>query len=358
MMNILMAPILGALCAVSGDTGSLVLQADVVHAPGGAIENGRILIRAGKIEAIGQDIEVPADGHLVELEGHITAGLVAMGDQTGLKGEQLDSTRQIMDGADLVLGYDKQDKGWAAFLEAGVTAVLLTPKSGALVGGRTAVVKPEGAVVQRRAHLHLCFSSAAFKHGVAPTSYPGALSMLEERMESPTGGFALLGQGLGVLLEVKTRAEALRAVAFAQRHGLKGALTGVTRAGDIADEILASGLGVILPPIGPGADPRFAASVVALGKKKIPMAFALDASKRSPHALRVSAVRCVQAGLDRDLAMMALTSGAGVIAGAPVGSLAVGRDADLVLWSGDPLDLSSQVERVWIEGKQVHGDDE
>jgi hypothetical protein len=104
MMNILMAPILGALCAVSGDTGSLVLQADVVHAPGGAIENGRILIRAGKIEAIGQDIEVPADGHLVELEGHITAGLVSMGDQTGLKGEQLDSTRQIMDGADLVLG--------------------------------------------------------------------------------------------------------------------------------------------------------------------------------------------------------------------------------------------------------------
>jgi hypothetical protein len=357
-MNILIAPILSALCAVSGDTGSLVLQAEVVHGPDGPIEDGRILIRDGKIEAIGAGLELPEDGHLIELEGHLSAGLVAMGDQTGLKGEALDSTRQIMDGADLAFGYDKTDDGWGAFLEAGVTAVLLTPKPGALVGGRTAVVKPAGAMVQRRAHLHVCFSNAAFKSGVAPTSYPGAISMLEQRMETPTGGFALLGKGLGVLLAAKTRAEGLRAVAFAKRHGLTGALTGVSRAGDLADELHDAGLGVILPPIGAAADPRVAASAAILGKKDIPLAFSLGATNRSPHALRISALRCMKAGLARDAAWKALTSGAGEIANAPVGSLAVGRAADMVLWSGDPLDLTSQVERVWIEGKQVHGDDD
>jgi imidazolonepropionase-like amidohydrolase len=66
----------------------------------------------------------------------------------------------------------------------------------------------------------------------------------------------------------------------------------------------------------------------------------------------------MKAGLAREAAWKALTSGAGEIANAPVGSLAVGRAADMVLWSGDPLDLTSQVERVWIEGKQVHGDDD
>ena len=357
-MNILVAPILGVLCAASVDSGSLVLQADVVHGPEGPIEDGRILIRDGKVAAIGEGLELPDDGHLIELEGHLSAGLVAMGDQTGLKGEELDSTRQVMDGADLVFGYDKTAKEWQAFLEAGVTAVLLTPKPGALVGGRTAVIKPAGAVVQRRAHLHVCFSSAAFKRGVAPASYPGAISILEERMAAPVGGFALVSQGLGVLLIAETRSEALRAVAFARRHGLKGALSGVSRAGDLADEIHAAGLGVILPPIAAAADPRVAASAAALGKKKIPLSFSLGAAKRSPHALRLSAVRCIQAGLDRDAAWKALTSGAGEIANAPVGSLAVGNDGDLVLWSGDPLDLASRVERVWIEGKQVHGDDD
>ena len=355
-MNILVAPILGALCAASVDSGSLVLQADVVHGPDGPIENGRILIRDGKVAAIGEGLELPDDGHLIELEGHLSAGLVAMGGQTGLKGEDLDSTRQIMDGADLAFGYDKTAKEWQAFLEAGVTAVLLTPKPGALVGGRTAVIKPAGAVVQRRAHLHVCFSSDAFKLGVAPTSYPGAISMLEERMAAPEGGFALVSKGLGVLPAAQTRSEALRAVAFAQRHSLKGALSGVSRAGDLADEIHAASLGVILPPIPAAADPRVAASAVALGNKKIPLSFSLGA--RSPHALRLSAVRCIQAGLDRGAAWKALTSGAGEIANAPVGSLDVGHDADLVLWSGDPLDLASRVERVWIEGKQVHGDDD
>ena len=171
-MNILIAPILSALCAVSGDTGSLVLQAEVVHGPDGPIEAGRILIRDGKIEAIGAGLELPGDGHLIELEGHLSAGLVAMGDQTGLKGEALDSTRQIMDGADLAFGYDKTDDGWGAFLEAGVTAVLLTPKPGALVGGRTAVVKPAGAMVQRRAPLACVFLKCRLQERCCPYKLP------------------------------------------------------------------------------------------------------------------------------------------------------------------------------------------
>ena len=149
----------------------------MVHTADAAIENGRVVIRDGRIEAVGPDVGVGE--RLIEVEGHLTAGMVVLGDRTSLGAEARDETRQVMDTADLVHGYDAESKDWAPFLEAGVTAVLLTPEAGALVGGRTAVVKPGGAVMSPRAHLDLCFSTAAFRDGVAPSSYPGALAMLE-----------------------------------------------------------------------------------------------------------------------------------------------------------------------------------
>jgi imidazolonepropionase-like amidohydrolase len=65
----------------------------------------------------------------------------------------------------------------------------------------------------------------------------------------------------------------------------------------------------------------------------------------------------VREGLDPVTAWKALTSDAARIAGVAdrVGRLAAGLDADFVLWSGDPLDLTSSVEAVFVDGVQVHG---
>lgn len=345
----------GALAPAPAD-GAVVVQATTVHTPSATIENGRVLIRDGKIEAIGAD--VGAGVRTIEVEGHLTAGIVALGDRTSLGDEARDETRQVMDTADLVHGFDAESKDWAPFLAAGVTAVLLTPEPGALVGGRTAVVKPGGSVMHPRAHLDICFSSAAFQDGIPPSSYPGALAMLEEHMAAASGGFGLVKGGLPVHLAASTRAEGLRAIAFAQRHGLKGALSGVRRAGDLAPELTEAGLAVILPPLGLGADPRHAASAVALAKAGVPMGFSLDATKASPTSLRFSAAQCVRAGMEPAAAWSALTHQAGAISGTTAGTLAAGSDADLVLWSGHPLDLTSRVERVWIDGALVHGGDD
>src|SRR5690606_4662090 len=63
----------------------------------------------------------------------------------------------------------------------------------------------------------------------------------------------------------------------------------------------------------------------------------------------------VKEGMDRDAALRAVTINPAEVMGVAdrVGSLAVGKDADLVLWSGDPLDLQSRTLRVWIEGREV-----
>jgi imidazolonepropionase-like amidohydrolase len=64
----------------------------------------------------------------------------------------------------------------------------------------------------------------------------------------------------------------------------------------------------------------------------------------------------VKAGLDRDVALAALTINPAQILGLDdrVGALAPGLDGDVVVWSGDPLDVYARTERVFIEGREVY----
>jgi imidazolonepropionase-like amidohydrolase len=64
----------------------------------------------------------------------------------------------------------------------------------------------------------------------------------------------------------------------------------------------------------------------------------------------------VREGMDRDAALRAVTLNPAAVLGVQdrVGSLTPGKDADVVLWSGDPLDLQSRVLRVWVDGREVY----
>ena len=86
-----------------------------------------------------------------------------------------------------------------------------------------------------------------------------------------------------------------------------------------------------------------------------PVAFALDAPAHPPSALRLSAAMAIDAGADRAAVWRALTSDAAKIAGVDerVGTLERGKDADFVLWSGDPLSLTSRVEAVYVDGERA-----
>jgi len=68
----------------------------------------------------------------------------------------------------------------------------------------------------------------------------------------------------------------------------------------------------------------------------------------------------VKEGLDRETALRAITINPARVLGLAdrIGSVAVGKDADLVLWSGDPLDVMHRARRVFIGGREVyHYDD-
>ena len=72
--------------------------------------------------------------------------------------------------------------------------------------------------------------------------------------------------------------------------------------------------------------------------------------------LITQAALAVREGMDRDAALRAVTINPARVLGVEerVGSLSPGKDADVVLWSGDPLDLQSRVLRTWIDGVEVY----
>lgn len=339
---------------------ALAIRADkLLLGDGRAVEKGVILIEDGVIRAAGADVDVPADAVVVEHKGFASAGLIALHGYTGAPGEMRDSTRTVLPGAEVAYGFDPAHSDFADALKAGITSLVLTPPPQSLCGGISAVVKTAlRRVVRKDAQLSLGFSAQCLRDDRFPTSYSGALAELERLLEKSEGPFSLAARGkLPVILEVSSKEEVARAAAFAKRHDLAGAIFGAAWAGEVADAIKDAGLAVVCGPIDPGAPRRDLRSVLALVKAGIPIGFALESPWRHPATLRVGAAMCVREGLDPAAAWKALTSDAARIAGVAdrVGRLDRGLDADLVLWSGDPLDLGSAVVAVYVDGEKVYG---
>ena len=368
-------------------TPSLQVRAREIHtADGRRLENAVVTVRDGKIAAVGS--EVDAELPLLEHDGVLTAGLVGARSFAGLGGEADDGTRSILPSARLVHAVDRAHPDFGRALEEGITTVLLTTGGTNVVGGHTVVMKTTGEVLQADAHLAVSFADKALGRsqprlfgffgadGAArdgglentaatgrgarfPTSYSELVRWLRARMGDSEGVFARVRRGeLPLLIEAWDRHEVQRAVAFAREFELRGAIHGAPLAGDptLVKALTGSGLGVVVGPYGAGQERRSLEAPKALAAAGIPFAFALDTPGASPLSLRMSAALALGAGAEAAPLRRALTLDAARLAGvdARVGSLEVGKDADLVLWSGDPLDLTSRVEAVFVDGVRVH----
>jgi imidazolonepropionase-like amidohydrolase len=361
---------------------------------GNRIEDGVVVVEGGKIRSVGRGVEVDPNAPLLEHDGVLTAGMVVGHSWFGVEGRNHDETRSLLPEARVANALLPDHSDFKKALAAGITSIVLAPTGQNVAGGQTCVVKTTGRMLERDAHLALSFSKDALSQGMqrvffffgsaegetalddgledsggsangsrAPTSYPGALAELDERIAAPEGAFAAARAGeLQVLLEAWDRNEIARAASFAERHGLKGALRGAPLAGDLVERIKASGLGVVLGPFDPGQSQRSLQSAAVLAEAGVPIAFSLGASGTGTEGARFAAAMAVGHGLDPIAAWKGLSSDAARLAsvGDRVGRIERGLDADLVLWSGDPIDLTSRVVAVFVDGKRIdiNGDDE
>lgn len=170
----------------------------------------------------------------------------------------------------------------------------------------------------------------------------------------------LAGQ-LPLVVEADRAADLRGALALAREWKLKLVILGATEGWQLAGELASARVPVLVDPQRSlpasfdqlGARPDNAAILAAAG---VPVLIAPRDMAGAPHharTLRQVAGLAVAHGLPWDAALAGVTCRVAEAYGLPGGKVAAGGPADLVLWSGDPLELSSRPLAVWIGGRQA-----
>jgi imidazolonepropionase-like amidohydrolase len=199
------------------------------------------------------------------------------------------------------------------------------------------------------------------RQAIVEARAPNLVMVHDERLLTPSGRQVLLEflQGSGpFVFDVDRAADIRQVLALAQREKIRAVIRGGAEAWRVAPELAAAKVAVILDPLenlpysfdGLGATLENAARLHAAG---VTLAF----SMRSPEVhdagrLRQVAANAVAHGLPWPAALAAITRTPAEIFGVADrhGSLARGRVADLVLWSGDPIEVTSHAELVITGG--------
>jgi imidazolonepropionase-like amidohydrolase len=384
---LLLAPLAHAQLAVRG---GIVYPVD-----GAPIEDGVVLVRDGKIERVGpaSAVVIP-DGYEVREAAVVTPGLVDAYGTVGLSGilnqpqdqDHLDTSEPIQPELRAIDAYDPTEDLVAWVLSFGTTTVHVGPSPGAPVGGQTAIFKTNAATVADG----LVAEAPMVAFAVGPDirrnfDSPGTRSKLiaglrealmeaeryvedmqaEDEAERPARDLRkealarVLSGEAAALFEAHRAHDILTALRLADEFGLRMILSGGSEAYLVTDELKAAGVPVILHPtmMRAGGEAQNASYETAalLRDAGIPVAIQSGYEGYVPKT-RVTLFEAAVAaahGLGMEDALRAVTLDAAQILGVDdrVGSLTAGKDADLVLFDGDPFEYTSHVCTVVVDGE-------
>jgi len=367
---------------------TLVLRnARIFTVRSGIIERGGILIRDGKIASVGKIGAVSPGATVIDLAGKaVMPGIVDANARFGMSRDN-EEAAEVTPGIRAKTLADLNSPEMKRALQAGVTTACFTPGSANVIGGICGVVKTGGrtrAEMSRRespavrASLgqDVFASNNSFRgpggEGLAnitnrrPNSRMAAVWELRKALFEADRYPALAGMLAGkVPLRIHARTENDIRVVFTlmDEFNLKRViLDDAVEAYQVADQIAARRIPVVL---GPFSDPQSSTpegtdallnTAGLLASKGIRIAFGSNGG--DPGQLLSWAALAVRNGLSSELALRAITLSAAEIAGVAdsVGSIEPGKDGDLLILSGDPLQITSRVEKVIIRGQVVHHD--
>ncbi len=385
------------------------------------IENGIILIKNGKIEAVGENVVLPADVRLIDAnDKFVMPGLIDAQSRLFVMDSELNESRTIAPELNILDAIDPFIKEYREVLAQGVTAVCVSPGSRGLIGGRSAVLKLNGSKNVDRMVLK---ADATLKAavGVSAGNTSSSLARLEhyssireafiatkvymqrkekadremaeynqkkaeykkkegekepEKKEKPkrpakfrtNPASDVLAQVLRNEIPLQVEAhrvtDILNVLRLADEFGFTLILDKCTEGYLIADEIARRKVPVIVGPVSTSfVDmPRLEyrkhniSNAAILSKKGVKAALGVSGRDgASSKFITLAAAMAAANGLEKDAALRAITLTPAEILGVAdrIGSLQVGKDADLVVLNGPPLDIRSRVEMVMIEGRVV-----
>lgn len=394
---LLASPALAQTVAITGGK--------VVIGDGSApIEGGTVVLRDGKVVAAGAGVAVPAGAQVVDASGRwVTPGLFAGFSRLGLVeveavNETNDSTAsrgEFSAAIDVAPGINPKATPIAVNRAAGITRAVVAPAApAAIFGGMGALIDlgdDYEAVTKARAFQFVELgetgsAKAGGSRASAFLSFRNALIEAQDYARSmrPMGmrphdalltrqdAAALLPVVNGeirLLVHVERAADILNVLKLREEFpALKLVLVGVSEGWLVANQIAAAGVPVIASALNdlPSDFEKTAATQSNIGRMKragvtvaIGMINDSDAHKLhySPqYAGNLVALQRVPgaSGLTWDQAFAAISSGPAQALGvdAMLGSLKPGRVGDVVIWDGDPLELSSAPVTVMIDGVQ------
>lgn len=346
--------LLAAVASQASDGVTVIRGGRVVTVAGPEIENGTLILERGKIRAVGgPELASPPGSAVIDLPpgSRVLPGFVDAHSHLGSAFEVEESTEALTPHVKAVEAFSSGHRDVREAMGSGVTSVALAPGNGNLVGGRVGVVKLNGARYDRALHrdsvaLKVSLADDALRRDREPTSRTGAARMLREYLATAPSQLPLLVSA-STPGEIHAALEALSG----RREGI--VLVGAREGAQAVEAIRASGAAVAFGPLTVSDRKEALETPGRLARAGVRLAFASDAPWTAEEHLRVTAAFAVKHGLDRTAALRALTIVPAELLGLSkeIGSLEAGKDADAVVWSGDPLSLWSAVETVIIGGK-------
>ncbi|HEX8789550.1 MAG TPA: amidohydrolase family protein [Polyangiaceae bacterium] len=365
-----------------------------VYVPGGKdpLPNGTVVIDKGKIVVVGDDLAPPAGARVIDARGKVvTPGFIDAESQVGVvdveEEEQTDDTdaRGDMNPAlRMVDGYNPRSAVVPITRAEGVTSVIVAPRAGVL-GGQSAFADLAGDAVNDAIVRPVLAQYASVAEGIAQHAAGtrgGLWNMLREALEDARfyathrGAYdanqvrqlSLRRAGLEALVPVVQgnlplvvhahRASDIEAaLRLADDLKLKLVLSGASEAWMIADDLARRKVPVIVDPL-EDLPQRFdrlhsrSDNAAMLQRAGVRVIIATYASHQS-RLLWQHAGNAVRTGMDHDAAIRAITETPADAFGLKgYGRLEKGAVANVVVWSGDPLQLSTRVEHVFVRGRE------
>lgn len=403
MIRLLTGCALLALSAPAGAETIAIVDAKVMTMAGeGTAQRATILIEDGLIAAVGADVRVPPTARVVDGRGGVvtpgfiqadsTLGAVEVS-QVPASADRATHSARISAGFDIALGLNPDSILLPVARLAGITHAVTTPLYDDRAGrelqfaGQAAVIdlaqrpdmvtRPRAAMVLEmgeggaaraggargaaiaalRATLsdvrHFAANRAAYDRG---EGRPQTLSRIDLEALVP------VAEGrMPLIVKVERASDIREMLAIAREEKLRIILDGAEEGWRVAAEIAAAGVPVILDPLAnlPRSFAQTGATMENAARlHKAGVTIVIRTSAGAAHRareLRYGAGNAVAWGLPHAAAVAAITVNPARVFGVGdrVGTIAPGRLADLVLWSGDPLEPLSQPRLMLIEGEET-----
>ncbi len=368
----LLVAVVASALAHASDPGkpkpTRVIECGGYVTPAGEIETPGVVVLAGwKIVQVGGEIaaDLPVERYPTTV---LCPGLIDCHATVGVDGDMVERSDAVQPRVAAHDAFDRFSPQFTAALHAGVTAVALTPDDQNLVGGRMAICQTGGEDGQPRVltgngPLKLSLAPDAYKVDREPTSRSAAVGLLRSTLararadgapHTPLKTFAR-GQHLG-LLTAPTAADVMAALDLAEQFDLKLSLGHTADARLIAELLSGKVHGVVVGPLRLTSPRREARAAAKFAAHDVPVAVAGGLPDAPADSLRIGAAVAARGGLSPAAARRAITIEPARVLGVAdqIGRIEAGARADLVVFSGDPLDLRSSVVAVYIGGQRVY----